>query len=130
MISSAFKRYFNEDYKKNPIIGNLQYKAAGVTSPTLLASSCPYIGSVNHAKIFDYHKELERRKKKEEGRQEVRNWLENAGLAQYADVFLQNGWETTDALVLIQEANLKEMGVKPGHRAVILNHIQERRGVS
>jgi len=68
MISSAFKRYFNEDYKKNPIIGNLQYKAAGVTSPTLLASSCPYIGSVNHAKIFDYHKELERRKKKEEKR--------------------------------------------------------------
>ena len=60
----------------------------------------------------------------------MRNWLENAGLAQYADVFLQNGWETTDALVLIQEANLKEMGVKPGHRAVILNHIQERRGVS
>ena len=54
----------------------------------------------------------------------MRNWLENAGLAQYADVFLQNGWETTDALVLIQEANLKEMGVKPGHRAVILNHIQ------
>ena len=72
----------------------------------------------------------DKKKEEEEGRQEVRNWLENAGLAQYADVFLQNGWETTDALVLIQEANLKEMGVKPGHRAVILNHIQERRGVS
>merc|ERR1719272_2144182 len=26
--------------------------------------------------------------------------------------FLKNGWETTDALILIQETDLKEMGVK------------------
>ena len=62
--------------------------------------------------------------------QDVRNWLEKAGVAQYTEIFLKNGWETTDALILIQETDLKEMGVKPGHCAVILKNIQERKGVS
>jgi ankyrin repeat protein len=66
----------------------------------------------------------------ESGRQDVYNWLEKAGLAQYTEKFLENGWETTDALILLEKTNLEQMGVLPGHCAVILKNIQERKGVS
>ena len=64
MISSAFRRYLNSDYKKHPIIGNLQYKPAP-SSPALLAATSPYVGTVDHSKIFDFHKNLELKKEKE-----------------------------------------------------------------
>ena len=64
MITSAFRRYFNSDYKKHPIIGNLQYKPAP-SSPALLAATSPFVGTVDHRKIFDFYKSLEEQEKKE-----------------------------------------------------------------
>ena len=63
MISSAFRRYLNSDYKKHPIIGNMQYKPAP-HSPSLLATSA-YVGSIDHSKIFDFYKNVELKKEKE-----------------------------------------------------------------
>lgn len=63
MISSAFRRYLNSDYKKHPIIGNMQYKPAP-NSPSLLTTSA-YVGTIDHSKIFDFYKNLELKKEKE-----------------------------------------------------------------
>ena len=74
--------------------------------------------------------EQDTKQEDEAGRQDVKNWLECLKLSQYTEKFLKNGWETTDALVLIQKSDLDAMEVLPGHSAVILKNIQERKGVS
>ena len=52
MFTSAYKRLLQKDYKRNPFIGNFQYKKHEL-SPSCTYSS-PYIGSVDHSKAFDY----------------------------------------------------------------------------
>lgn len=66
MITSAFRRYFNSDYKKHPVIGNFQYKPAP-TSPCFPANS-PFVGSIDHSKIFDYYKSIEMKREQEQKR--------------------------------------------------------------
>ena len=53
MITSAYKRLLQKDYKRSPFIGNFQYSLQGSLSPTCTYSS-PYIGSVDHSKACDY----------------------------------------------------------------------------
>lgn len=54
MITNAYKRFLQKDYKRSPFIGNFQYNGlySGI-SPTCTYSS-PYIGSVDHSKACDY----------------------------------------------------------------------------
>ena len=54
MITSAYKRLLQKDYRRSPFIGNFQYNGLqGGLSPTCIYSS-PYIGSVDHSKACDY----------------------------------------------------------------------------
>ena len=64
MITSAYKRLLQKDYKHSPFIGNFQYNGLrGGLSPTCVYSS-PYIGSVDHSKACDYFevRKMEERK--------------------------------------------------------------------
>ena len=49
---------------------------------------------------------------------EIANWLEELGLGQYADVFAENAIEFR-ALPALTEDDLKELGLKLGHRRVL-----------
>lgn len=61
MISSAICRCLNKNLKGNPFVGNMQYKGTAA-SPVAVYSS-PYVGSVDHSKVFDYFQEKERKEK-------------------------------------------------------------------
>jgi hypothetical protein len=65
MITAAFKRYLNRDYRHNPLVGNFQYsKKKNTLSPTYLYSS-PFVGTVVHSKTYDYFKERSDREQTE-----------------------------------------------------------------
>lgn len=54
MITNAYKRLLQKDYRRSPFIGNFQYNGLHPKlSPTCTYSS-PYIGSVDHSKACDY----------------------------------------------------------------------------
>ena len=73
MITSAFKRYLQKDYRKefkhNPLVGNMQYANTKSTlSPTCLYTSSPFIGTVLHSKTYDYFEERSKKQQAEEQR--------------------------------------------------------------
>ena len=68
MITSAYKRLLQKDYKRSPFIGNFQYSnLRGSLSPSCTYSS-PYIGSVDHSKACDYF-EIRKQQEKFQDRQ-------------------------------------------------------------
>ncbi len=68
MITSAYKRLLQKDYKRSPFIGNFQYSALkGSLSPTCTYSS-PYIGSVDHSKACDYFEIRRQQEKRQDHR--------------------------------------------------------------
>ena len=64
------------------------------------------------------------------GRRDVKMWLGGINMEEYIECFFENGWDTPAALVEMKEKDLGEMGVKSGHKAVIMKNIRARRGVS
>jgi len=66
MITAAFQRCFNKDYKHNALVGNFQYKSDRL-SPTFLYRS-PFVGTMLHSKVYNYFEELDERKRMEERR--------------------------------------------------------------
>lgn len=67
MITAAFQRYLNKDYRHNAFVGNFQYKKNTV-SPTCLYTSSPFVGTVLHNKVYNYFEEVELRKRMEQQR--------------------------------------------------------------
>ena len=66
MITSAYKRLLQKDYKHSPFIGNFQYSGLhGSLSPTCVYSS-PYIGRVDHSKACDYFEVRKREEQKQD----------------------------------------------------------------
>lgn len=47
---------------------------------------------------------------------EVRTFLRNAGFECYFDVLLKHGWDRMGILALMQDRDMKQMGIKMGHR--------------
>ena len=61
---------------------------------------------------------------------DVRNWLESLGLAQYVDAFEANDVDL-EVLPSLNEGDLDKLGVSLGHRKKMLNALAElRRGAS
>jgi len=48
-------------------------------------------------------------------RSPVTAFLRESGLFQYAEIFLQSGFDDLDTLMDIEEEHMKEMGMPPGH---------------
>jgi hypothetical protein len=51
---------------------------------------------------------------------EVRQWLATLNMQGYADTFIENGYDTLEAISDISRDDLKDMGVKLGHIKLIL----------
>src|SRR4249920_2504875 len=58
------------------------------------------------------------------GMQTVRQWLEQLGLPQYAEVFAENDVDL-EALRLLTEGDLEKLGVSLGNRKKLLNAIAQ-----
>ena len=56
--------------------------------------------------------------------QTVRQWLEQLGLSQYAEVFAENDVDL-EALCLLTDADLEKLGVSLGHRKKLLKAIAD-----
>jgi len=57
--------------------------------------------------------------------QTIRQWLEQHGLSQYAEVFVENDVDL-EALRLLTEGDLENLGVSLGHRRRLLKALSER----
>jgi hypothetical protein len=56
--------------------------------------------------------------------------LEELGIAQYLDVFLQQGFDTWETILDITESDLDALGVKLGHRRKLQRRIANSRGIA
>jgi len=61
--------------------------------------------------------------------QTIQPWLEQLGLSQYAEVFAENDVDL-EALCLLTDAELRNLGVSLGHRKKLLKAIAELNGRS
>jgi hypothetical protein len=59
---------------------------------------------------------------------ELRIWLEQTGLAQYAEIFVANDIDL-DLLDTLSDEDLKELGLSLGHRRRLLRAIAERSAI-
>ena len=66
----------------------------------------------------------------EVGRRDVKIWMGSINMEEYIERFFENGWETPAALQEMKEKDLSELGVKSGHKALIMKNIRARHGVS
>lgn len=66
MITSAYKRLLQKDYKHSPFIGNFQYQRQ--TLSPMCTYTSPYIGSVDHSKVCDYFEVRKKEQKVQERR--------------------------------------------------------------
>uniref|UniRef100_A0AAV1T6B2 SAM domain-containing protein n=1 Tax=Peronospora matthiolae TaxID=2874970 RepID=A0AAV1T6B2_9STRA len=57
----------------------------------------------------------------------VYNWLKFFKMEEYAQNFEKDGFDTLRGVATIDEDDLVDMGVKKGHRRVVLSHIEELR---
>ena len=57
----------------------------------------------------------------------VYNWLKFFKMEEYAQNFEKDGFDTLRGVATIDEDDLIDMGVKKGHRRVVLSHIEELR---
>ncbi|ETO14188.1 hypothetical protein RFI_23181 [Reticulomyxa filosa] len=62
---------------------------------------------------------------KQQWREDVRNWFKQLALSEYADLFLDNGYDRLDVIVEINEEELKQLGIKAGHIKVITKAIAD-----
>ena len=61
--------------------------------------------------------------------EEFANWLEGLGLGQYAEAFAENAIDLR-TLPALTEADLKELGLKLGHRRLLQQAIEKLSGDS
>src|ERR1700674_1316430 len=61
--------------------------------------------------------------------QPIRQWLEQLGLPQYAEVFAENDVDL-EALRLLAESDFEKLGVSLGHRRKLLKAVSELNGSS
>eukprot|EP01083_Nonionella_stella_P231499 817434_1 len=61
----------------------------------------------------------------------VRNWIVNElGLGQYVELFIANGYEEMDVVMIMKEQDLQEIGIEnQGHRAKIMAEIEKLKDV-
>lgn len=57
----------------------------------------------------------------------VHNWLKLLKMEEYIESFEKDGFDTLRGVATIDEEDLIDMGVKKGHRRVVLSHIEELR---
>ncbi|TYZ62601.1 hypothetical protein PybrP1_002361 [[Pythium] brassicae (nom. inval.)] len=57
----------------------------------------------------------------------VHNWLKSLKMEEYIENFEKDGFDTLRGVATINEDDLIDMGVKKGHRRVVLSHIEELR---
>jgi len=62
--------------------------------------------------------------------QELETTFRELGLAQYLDSFVDQGFDTWDTILDIQESDLDALGVKLGHRRKLQRRIANARGVA
>lgn len=61
---------------------------------------------------------------------ELESTFGELGLAQYLDAFVDNGFDTWDTILDIQESDLDALGVKLGHRRKLQRRIANARGIA
>jgi len=61
----------------------------------------------------------------EEENHPVVAFLRGVGLGQYARSLLKNGWDEMDILLLIEDADMKDLGMKPGHVLKLKKKLKE-----
>eukprot|EP01083_Nonionella_stella_P146999 463070_1 len=61
----------------------------------------------------------------------VRNWIVNElGLGQYVELFIANGYEEMDVVMIMKEQDLQEIGIEnQGHRAKIMAEIEKLKDI-
>eukprot|EP01083_Nonionella_stella_P168051 566249_1 len=61
----------------------------------------------------------------------VRNWIVNElGLGQYVELFITNGYEEMDVVMIMKEQDLQEIGIEnQGHRAKIMAEIEKLKDI-
>ncbi|CEJ95070.1 hypothetical protein VHEMI10573 [[Torrubiella] hemipterigena] len=61
---------------------------------------------------------------------DLENVFRELGLAQYLDVFVEQGFDSWEIILDIQESDLDALGVKLGHRRKLQRHIANAKGIA